>query len=117
VSNAIATAKAQVEAARAEEKEAVAKVEELEAKATRLKRSLEVEAEEEGSSKRARVGDGERQAWIDARRGRALLGLAVGLGARYFQFFTFRLLTTVLYYRIWFNGSTDFDVYGECVKL
>jgi hypothetical protein len=101
----IATAKAQVEAAKEEEEEAVAKVEELEAKATsRSKRALEEAEGEEGSVKRVRIGDIERQAWIDARRGRALLGLAIGLGARYA--FSHSLLMTVLYYHIWFNGST-----------
>ena len=38
--------------------------------------------------KRAKVEDLEKEVWVDGRRGRALLGLAIGLGARYeFEFF------------------------------
>ena len=54
---------------------------------TRVKRALEIDEEssaQEVPVKRARVDDLEREVWIDGRRGRALLGLAVGLGARYF---------------------------------
>ena len=71
-------AKAQVEAARAEEKSAPP--------TTRVKRALEIDEEspgEEATVKRARVDDLEKEVWYDNRRGRALLGLAIGLGARY----------------------------------
>lgn len=51
-----------------------------------MKRALEIDEEspaEEVPVKRARVDDLEREVWVDGRRGRALLGLAIGLGARY----------------------------------
>ena len=51
-----------------------------------MKRALEIDEEssaQEVPVKRARVDDLEREVWIDGRRGRALLGLAIGLGARY----------------------------------
>jgi hypothetical protein len=74
----LAAAKAQIEAAQAEE--------ESEPPATRVKRTLEIDEKESGEEihvKRTRVDDLERQIWYDDRRGRALLGLAIGLGARY----------------------------------
>ena len=72
----LAAAKAQVDAAAAEEP-AIPPT-------TRVKRALEIE-EQGGESlnvKRAKVEDLEKAVWIDERRGRALLGLAIGLGAR-----------------------------------
>lgn len=74
----MAAAKAQVEAAKAEEESAP--------HTTRVKRALEIDEEspaEQVSIKRARVDDLEKEVWYDNRRGRALLGLAIGLGARY----------------------------------
>lgn len=74
----MAAAKAQVEAAQAEE--------ESEPPATRVKRTLEIDEKDSGEEihvKRSRVDDLEKQIWYDDRRGRALLGLAIGLGARY----------------------------------
>src|SRR5205814_10029496 len=56
---------------------------------TRVKRALEIDPdtelgpEEHVPVKRARVENLEREVWVDGRRGRALLGLAIGLGARY----------------------------------
>ena len=52
---------------------------------TRVKRALEIDEDspaQEVNVKRARVDDFEREVWVDGRRGRALLGLAIGLGAR-----------------------------------
>jgi len=72
----LAAAKAQIEAAQAEE--------ESEPPATRVKRTLEIDEKDSGEEipvKRTRVDDLERQIWYDDRRGRALLGLAIGLGA------------------------------------
>jgi hypothetical protein len=74
----LAAAKAQVEAAQAEEESAP--------DATRVKRTLEIDEKDAGEQipvKRTRVDDLERQIWYDDRRGRALLGLAIGLSARY----------------------------------
>lgn len=74
----LAAAKAQVEAAQAEE--------ESEPSATRVKRTLEIDEQdsnEEIPVKRTKVDDLEKQIWYDDRRGRALLGLAIGLGVRY----------------------------------
>jgi hypothetical protein len=74
----LAAAKAQVEAAKAEEEAAPPDA--------RVKRALEIDEEspaQEVPVKRARVDDLEREVWVDGRRGRALLGLAIGLGARY----------------------------------
>jgi hypothetical protein len=73
----LAAAKAQVEAAKAEEQSAPP--------AKSVKHKLEVDENsiaEEVQVKRARVDDLEREAWVDGRRGRALIGLAIGLGAR-----------------------------------
>jgi len=50
-----------------------------------VKRALEIDEEspaQQVNVKRARVDDLEREVWVDGRRGRALLGLAIGLGAR-----------------------------------
>jgi hypothetical protein len=74
----LAAAKAQVEAAKAEEEQAPP--------TTRVKRALEIDEESPAQGvvvKRARVDELEREVWYDNRRGRALLGLAIGLGARY----------------------------------
>jgi len=74
----LAAAKAQVDAATADEQSAPP--------TTRVKRALEIDEAEEGDEvnvKRAKVEDLEKAVWIDERRGRALLGLAIGLGARY----------------------------------
>jgi hypothetical protein len=73
----LAAAKAQVEAAKAEEEQAPP--------TTRVKRALEIDEESPAQGvvvKRARVDELERDVWYDNRRGRALLGLAIGLGAR-----------------------------------
>lgn len=67
-----------MEAAKAEEESAPP--------TTRVKRALEIDEQspvQEVPVKRVRVDDLEREVWVDGRRGRALLGLAIGLGARY----------------------------------
>ena len=72
----MAAAKAQVEAAKAEEETSPD---------ARVKRALEIDEKsptDEAPVKRARVDDLEREVWVDGRRGRALIGLAIGLGAR-----------------------------------
>lgn len=71
----LAAAKAQVDAAVAEEQTSPP--------TSRVKRALDIDEEspaEETTVKRARVDDLEREFWAEGRRGRALLGLAVGLG-------------------------------------
>ena len=65
-----------------------------------MKRALEIDADspaEETIVKRARVDDLERAVWVDGAKGRALLGLAVGLGVRYVRF---EIANQVLCYRI-----------------
>ena len=89
-------AKAQVEATKAEEESGPT--------TTRVKRALEISEEtneEEVPVKRVRVEQFEKEVWVDGRRQRALLGLAIGLGARYSIERT--MLTTVLYYHIYFR--------------
>jgi hypothetical protein len=74
----LAVAKAQVEAAQAEE--------ESEPHGTKVKRALEIDEKDEGEEatvKRSRVDDLEKQVWYGDLRGSALLGIAVGLGVRY----------------------------------
>ena len=74
----MAAAKAQVETAKAEE--------ERDPSTSRVKRALEIDEDSPAQGvvvKRARVDELEREVWYDNRRGRALLGLAIGLGARY----------------------------------
>jgi hypothetical protein len=77
----LATARAQIEASQAS-------TESLPPPQTRVKRALEIDPQDEREEtavpvKRARVEELEREVWVDGRRGRALLGLAIGLGARY----------------------------------
>jgi hypothetical protein len=51
-----------------------------------VKRALEIDEEspsQDVSVKRARVDGLEKEVFLDGVRGRALLGLAIGLGARY----------------------------------
>ena len=67
-----------MEAAKAEEESAPP--------TTRVKRALEIDEQspaQEVPVKRVKVDDLEREVWVDGRRGRALLGLAIGLGVRY----------------------------------
>ena len=74
----IAAAVDQVKTALAEEESAPA--------IKRVKRALEIDEKDEHEEvpvKRARVENLEREVWLDGRRGRALLGLAIGLGARF----------------------------------
>jgi hypothetical protein len=68
-----------------------------------VKRALEIDEEspaDEVPVKRARVDDLERAVWVDGRRGRALLGLAIGLGARYLFPYSHTNSFLVLCYRI-----------------
>lgn len=86
-----------MEAAKAEEESAPP--------TTRVKRALEIDEQEatpreEVPVKRARVDELEREVWVDGRRGRALLGLAIGLGARYVPL-------TCHFFRYFVNISTQ----------
>ena len=54
---------------------------------SREKRAREADEEssaDQAPAKRARVDEVGQHGWMDGNRGRALLGLAIGVGARYF---------------------------------
>jgi hypothetical protein len=104
----LAAAKAQVEAAQAEEESAP--------DATRVKRALEIDDKDEGEQipvKRSRVDELERQVWYDDKIGKALLGIAVGLGVRYTPFPSLSPLS--FFFRNSYNTKFDMDTNSSVV--